>query len=75
VRVPVTIEQVSAVDSAATDGLADDLAGESRQDAERIAGAVAGVDGVTIEVAPSWLPNWARDRMPVLPQRIEVETQ
>ena len=74
VQVPLTIQQVTAIDSAAVEDLESDLAGESRR-VERIAGEVAGVESVSIEVEPSWLPEWARDRMPVLPQRIEVNTQ
>jgi hypothetical protein len=75
VRVPVNIPQVSELDSAAIDDLEEDLAGKDREEAERIAGAIEGVESVDITVGPDWLPEQARDRMPFLPQRIEVETQ
>jgi len=75
VRLPVSVPQVGELDTAAIDGLDDDLAGKSREDAERIAGAIEGVEDVTITVTPDWLPKQVRDRMPFLPQRIEIKTQ
>jgi hypothetical protein len=75
VEVPVTIEQVSELDGAVLDDLADDLAGKARDDAERLAVEATGAESAMIEVEPSWLPGQARDRMPFLPQRIEVITE
>ncbi|MDI3341628.1 MAG: hypothetical protein QJR03_13980 [Sphaerobacter sp.] len=61
VRTVITDEQRQA--------LAEQLAGKSMEEAERIVAAVPGVASYRLEQGPSWLPR----RMPQIPSHIRVE--
>ena len=68
----VLMWQLADLDDAAVDALPDDLARNTVDEAMAIASPIAGVDSVSISVKPDWLPEPARERMPVVPQRIEI---
>jgi len=70
----VVVWQVTELDAATIDGLADELARTTVDDAMAKASAIDGVASVSIKIKPDWLPSAVRERMPIVPQRIdEVE--
>ncbi len=70
----VIVWQVTELDAATIDGLADELARTTVDDAMAKASAIDGVASVSIKIKPDWLPSAVRERMPIVPQRIdEVE--
>ena len=68
----VLIWQVADLNDEAVEALPDDLARGTVDEAIAAASAIEGVESVTIEIKPDWLPSAITDRMPLVPQRIEI---
>jgi hypothetical protein len=68
----VLVWQVVDLDDATTTDLPDRFARGTVDEAIAEAEALDGVESVSIEVKPDWLPFAIRERMPLAPQRIEV---
>jgi hypothetical protein len=68
----VLVWQVVDLDDATVSDLPDRFARGTVDDARAEAERIDGVDAVSIELKPDWLPSAVRDRMPLVPQRIHV---
>jgi hypothetical protein len=68
----VLVWQVVDLDDATINDLPDRFARGTVDEAIAEAEALDGVESVSIEVKPDWLPSAIRERMPLAPQRIEV---
>jgi hypothetical protein len=68
----VLVWQLTTLDQATINELPDDLARKTVEEAMTQVSAIPGVESATIAVAPDWLPSVVRERMPLLPQRIQV---
>lgn len=68
----VLVWQVVDLDDSRINDLPDRMARGTVDEAIAEANAIEGVETVSIDVKPDWLPSAVRERMPVAPQRIEV---